>query len=256
MEGSEIFYDSWIDWNPKEYLRTYFSKLEDDEEATIQFLVKHLKEVGYVNRVLEFGSGPMVIHSLPLVPYTKEIHIADYLSSNLAEVEYWVKEKEGYFDQALFTSRILELEGKDIDTGSVKKRENDLRRIIKTLTCDASVFPAIEIGPELYPLIVSIFCVDSATDSKSKWEEFMSNIINHLAQDGHFIFSALRKATSYKVGNRKFPSANIDENTIMDFLTKQGFAKESIKIEVANVPFSEPMGYNSIILGHIEKVNH
>lgn len=39
---------------------------------------------------IDIGCGPTVHHAFPLAPFIREIHLADYLPANLAEVRLWL----------------------------------------------------------------------------------------------------------------------------------------------------------------------
>lgn len=120
-----ISYAPWDKWDPAKYLETYFHEIRQDEDETLQFLVKNLQDLkgkGQL-RVLEFGAGPTVVHALAAVPVASEIHLTDYLQENLFEIQKWAHSDPGIFNWDPFTRRILELEGGASDQAGRERSE-------------------------------------------------------------------------------------------------------------------------------------
>src|SRR3989338_5913815 len=158
-------YSSWDEWNPKAYLKTYFSDIEAEEEYTLSFLVLKLNYLDKRKKynILEFGCGPTIAQALPLVPYAEKIYLADYLMSNLDEIKSWLRKKPSAFDWSKYTKRILELEGREVNKKNIFQREYDLRKKInRLLLCNAGHFPTLKNSEiQKFPVIVSTFSLDS-----------------------------------------------------------------------------------------------
>ena len=245
-----VKYASWDLWEPKSYLKTYFSKLGPDSIKTAKFLTKELKkfEGKKLNRILEFGSGPTLFGAIPAAPYTEVIDVADYLESNLQEIRYCFDNKKMGFDWNDYIKLILNLEGAEINKASLKKRMALLKKSIRFFHCDASLSHPLGPNVKKYPLVISAFCADSATSSKEIWRIYMRNIIGMVSAGGTILISALRNCASYKVGNYDFPCAKIDENDLFSILSNNGYQKNNISIEICSVPECKSEGFTSMML--------
>lgn len=240
---------SFVDWNPLQYLSDYYSHVEQDEELTLAFLARQAPRI--LNRpvVLEFGIGPTVHHLLPIVPYVSEIHVADLLPANLRQVRLWQERKETAHDWTPFVVQVLKEEGVSNPTAAdIAARESLVRQsITRYLPCDAGL--ANPLGPEAtgsYDCLLSCYCADSATDDKAEWRHYTDNMMSLLKPGGLFITTALRDCDHYNVGDRRFPSARVNER---DFeLLFREHEVEHLTIEVAQTPEHAAIGYGSVLL--------
>ncbi len=237
------------EWDPHLYLKTFFTKAGPDTYKTLEFIQKELKEFkrNPVDKLLDFGSGPIVIVSLAATPYARQIHLADYLPANLMEIQKWIDDDISAFNWNPYIADILKNEGVETTLENINQRAKDLRTKALVFKCDAALENPLIDKEVSYPLILSIFCADSATSSKETWRQYMRNILSLIAPKGKILVAALRNCTFYHVGNRVFPSANINEIDFADFLIGEGFPTNDFKIEVCNVPECKNEGFDSMM---------
>lgn len=248
-------YSTWQDWDPRAYLRTYFGSLTKDEDETLKFLVKHLAKFPVqVGRILDFGAGPTVIHAIAAAPYAREVHIADYLESNLIEIRHWLKGGRDSFDWRPFVRRLIELEGLKPSRALVEKRIRDSKGKIRRLAlCDAAQVLPLFGGAGGYQVVISTYCADSATSSGEVWEAYMHNTLSLVSRSGMILLAALRRCKYYRLGRHLYPSANIDEKDIRRVLLEAGFDARSINIEVVRVPERRREGYTALVFAKAVK---
>ncbi|MEI7469790.1 MAG: guanitoxin biosynthesis pre-guanitoxin forming N-methyltransferase GntF [Chloroflexota bacterium] len=232
-------------WDAQQYLTDYYNNISQDELATLSFLCHEAKKIKNQPIALEFGSGPTIHHVLPIAPYVSELHMADYLSSNLNEIRKWKTKQREAHDWYKFTDYILSNDATYVahDQDQIAQREDLTRQKI-------THFYELGLGKKnKYDVVISCYCADSATESRSDWYRYMSNIIGLLKKSGGFLLiAALRNCHSYRVGNNYFPSANINENDINILFSKNHIAKHSSTIKIAYVPETKSYGYDSIVL--------
>lgn len=246
---------TWETWDPRQYLTDYYSEVQPDEVETIRFLVDTLIGIRPDQLVLEFGCGPTLHHVFPVVPYAEEIHMADYLTSNLDEISKWLLEKGDRHNWYEFIKYTLKCEGtQEPAHEEVMFRKRETRRKISALLqSDASQVDPLGIERRAkYPLVLSCYCADSATDDKRTWINYMRNIASLVAPGGMFITTALLEASHYQIGNKRFPSSSVGVID-MEQVLRLDFLPESITIEVKQVPEHEYQGYKGIILAHAIK---
>lgn len=239
------------DWNPAQYLADYYSRVEPDEQRTLKFLVQEFARIPGRPVALEFGIGPTLHHALPLSPHVREIHVADYLPSNLSEIRKWQAEDEAAHDWAPFTASVLRFEGIGMPTARDIRRREALtrRRITRLIVGDAaSSTPLGAASERKYGCVLSCYCADSATGDKATWRRYMTNIVSLLAPGGFFVTAALASCRHYRVGGKRFPCANVNEHDFATLFQQLRFDMSTAVIRVEPVPEHRDLGYGSIVL--------
>jgi len=247
----------WGKWDPNKYLATYFTSdsLGPDSYNAWNFLIEELRKIDQpIEKALDFGAGPTLFGSIPMAPHAKEIHIADYIQLNMDSIQEWVLSNPDSFDWSDCISEVLKIElGRSPDVKEILDRQLDVRsKITRLQTCNAGLESPLEV-PDQYPLIVSTYCVDSATDSKEEWAIYMKNLLSLLDESGTLLLTALRNCRAYKVQNRTFPSANIDEKDLANVLADNNFRKGQYSIEVSDALSCTQEGFNSLLFATIKK---
>ncbi|QDU02423.1 NNMT/PNMT/TEMT family protein [Gimesia chilikensis] len=240
-------------WNPRLYLDKYYStpKLSSDEQAIFQFLFKSLNsDKRLYRRAIEFGCGPTVHHALALAPHVAEIHLADYLPENLAEIRTWLEYGADAHNWDLWLQRILELEGRDDITHSeIRDRADELRRKVTALKLgDVQQNHPLGDGSR-YDLVASFFCCEAVTPSKAEWCRLMRNLCRLLEPGGTLVLAAARRCRAYSVVDSRFPTAYVEECDFLKLLEHEGFDLDRTVVRaVAIAPDWSDQGSQSICL--------
>src|SRR5579863_2048197 len=113
FSGSVLLGSFTRHWCPKDYLNEFYSstELDPDEVEAMKFQVDFCKKLRGYPVALEFGSGPTAHRAITIAPYVAEIHIADFLQENLAELQRWVFKKESQHNWDAYVSYVLHCEG-------------------------------------------------------------------------------------------------------------------------------------------------
>jgi hypothetical protein len=236
------------DWVPRDYLADYYRVVEPDERETIAFFVDAMKEAEPGKPVLFFGTGPTLHHVFLAAPRASEIHLADYLPTNLEEIERWRARDPAAHDWRAFVRYTLECEGvADPSEEDVARREELTRsKVTRLLEVDGRRPVPLD---EVYATVISAYCADSATDDRAMWETFMANITALVGPGGLFLTAALRRCSAYVVGGKRFPSANVDEHDMRHVLAA-GF---SPKVQVRELEGHAAQGYSSVVLARARR---
>jgi hypothetical protein len=243
------------DWVPRDYLRDYYSEVEPDELETIKFFAEAMRDAEPGRPILFFGVGPTLHHVFLAARTASEIHLADYLESNLDEIRRWIDRADDAHDWREFVRYTLRCEGvEDPGDDDVREREELTRaKITRLLRADARLTsPLLDSGTAPYGTVVSAYCADSATGDRSTWATLMENIASLVEPGGLFVSSALRQCRSYVVGDRRFPSANVDESDLRAVLEPE-FACLADSIQARCVSDHEAQGYSGIVLASVLK---
>jgi NNMT/PNMT/TEMT family len=236
------------DWVPRDYLADYYTVVEPDEQQTIAYFVDAIKEAEPGRPILFFGTGPTLHHVFLAAPNASEIHLADYLPANLEEIERWRARDPAAHDWSAFVRYTLECEGvPDPTDDDITCREELTRsKITRLLEVDARHPVPLD---QPYATVISAYCADSATDDRGTWQTLMANITALVGPDALFLTAALRRCRSYVVGDKHFPSANVDEHDMRHVLA----ASFSPRVEVRELEGHEAQGYSSIVLARARR---
>jgi len=247
----------WDEFEPKDYLATYYSEINSENAAILQFFTEAAKTVSQhiprKSRLLDFGSGPTIYALIAFSKYVSEIHICDYLEANLNEVRRWLGKDISAFDWSEFVKFVLTSENQldqldcgnsDISHDAVIKRETLIRDLAsQTFTCDA--YSARPIAQSYtYEVVISTSCTESITDDKTIWREILGNICSLVKPEGFLVLSTIEGAGSYAVGEKAFQAVCLDSEDITSALSANGF----ILLQINTIPASVPAyGYKGII---------
>jgi NNMT/PNMT/TEMT family len=156
------------DWVPRAYLADD-RVVEPDERETIAYFADAMKCAPNGEAVLVIGTGPTLHHVFFAAPKASELHLADYLPANLAEIERWRTRDPAAHDWRAFVRYTLECEGlRDPTDEDISRREELARsKITRLLQVDARRPIPLD---QRYATVISAYCADSATDDRATWE--------------------------------------------------------------------------------------
>ena len=243
------------DWRPHEYLTDYYGLVEPDEQATIAFFVDAIRDAEPDQPVLLFGVGPTLHHVFLAAEKVTEIHLAEYLPTNLREIERWLAGAADAHDWSPFVTYTLACEGVANPTADeIRDREDATRaKITVLLTGDARYADPLEgKGAAPYGTVISAYCADSATADTTTWETYMRHIAGLVEPGGLFITAALRRCSGYVVGGKVFPSVCVDEEDLRRVLQRD-FDWEDGVVEVCDLSAHRSHGYTSVVLARVRR---
>lgn len=234
------------DWDPSAYLREYYSRVEPDERETISFLVEAMQKAPRDRPVLVYGVGPTLHHVFLAAPLASELHLGEYLPRNRDEVAKWLAEEPGAHDWTPFVLETLRREGvAEPRPDEIADRERLTRaRVTRLFPVDARCPPH---APEMYPVVISAYCADSATNDRAEWVTLMHAILAHVEPGGLFATAALHRSRGYLVGGRFFPSADLRASDLRDVID-EAWGEGSAAVEVRRLTDQPEHGYSGILL--------
>jgi hypothetical protein len=206
--------------------------------------------------VLVFGAGPTLHHVFLLAKRASEIHLGDYLRSNLDEIERWVRCENGAHDWQAFVRHTLQCEGvaEPAQSDTLEREHLTRRKITRLMEVDVRQDRPLGQAQRQYATVVSAYCADSATAGFATWQVYMRRIMSLVRPGGTLLVAALRGTHSYFIDGKAFPSPCIDEEDMRDMLLED-FPEAELTVSVVRVSECAAHGYSSIILavGHCRR---
>jgi hypothetical protein len=226
-------YAEYTSWDPKDYLTEYYSGVMSDERFCLEFLIESLKHLAPVEVALDFGSGPIISHLLPLVEKAHEIHVAEYLENNRDELQQWLSDRPNAHNWQPFTREVLRLEGRmNLTDADVQLRENALRQQVTQLL-PGDVRDAYPLGTSrcgFYPLVTAHYCAEGVSLNRQDWQAYMRNIMSMVKPGGTLITSACGSGNFYRVADLTFPSTKLDPQDVLNCFWENGFVDIDLRV--------------------------
>jgi hypothetical protein len=243
--------DTFVPFDPRAYLREYYSHLGSENRALLHFL-----DAAYARiftemrtaRMLEFGGGPTVYQLISAAKYPVSIDFSEYLDANLQEVQLWLQDAHGQFSWDSFIRYVLEREGTDAHPGAVARRRHLIRsKIERLLYCDAKVSnPLGSAFGSPYDIVSVNFVLESITTDMDEWNVFVERVAPFVRPHGYLLMCAIMGASSYRVGQRYFPAVPISPEIMEIKLKQQHFS--IVLNQMIEAEHKDEQGYDSICM--------
>lgn len=238
--------DPYRAFDPRAYLRQYYTTpdVAGDERAVFHRLTDLVRRVGEFSTAIDVGCGPTLHHAFPLAPHAREVHLADYLPGNLAEVRRWLDGAPGAHDWNPYFRGVLRIEGTPEER--LAGRAAELRRKVTALKhCDLRRPDPLG-DRATYDLVTSFFTAECMTGERAEWEAALGRLLGLVGPGGTVFLAALRDSTRYAVLGHWFPTVPVTEADFPPLLARHGFRSETIVAEGVAVPDWADEGFDGI----------
>jgi hypothetical protein len=233
-----------------EYIDTYYRDRPptNDEQRVFEFLMRHIRTLPQQAVMLEVGCGPTVHHVLPFARSVDEIHVADYLAENLAEIDKWKRGTPDACGWNHYAELVLELQGRPFDSDDVGALEALAKtKVTRLLTCDLTQHHVLGLHAS-YPLVSAFYCTEEVGISLARWEEVIANLARIVAPRGRLFLSCLAHTDFYRVGGLNYPCARVTAHDIERVLPHLGFDMNATVVEASSVEDQSDEGVVGVVL--------
>jgi len=243
--------DTFEPFDPRTYLREYYSHLGNENRALLHFLDEAYARIFTkidAAKMLEFGGGPTIYQLISAARYAVSIDFSEYLDANLQEVQLWLRNAPEQFFWDSFIRYVLEREGTHPHPGAVAQRRQLIRsKIERLIHCDAkNPDPLGSHFRSPYDIVSVNFVLESITTEMAEWNAFVDRVAPLVRPQGYLLMCAIMGASSYRVGRLFFPAVPISPEIMETKLKQQHFSiilTHSIPAE-----HKDEQGYNGIFM--------
>ena len=199
-------------------------------------------------KVLEFGTGPVIIYEISASLYASEIVLSEYTEDNRKLLQMWLdRDPEAPDWRPFFECVVQELEGKTKE--EVTTRQEELRQVIKAvIPCDirkdTPIEPAYH-GP--YDVVFTCQCLECACASLEEFSGAVFKLAKLVKPGGKLVIVTMEGEGDtffYMVGDEKFFGISIREENVTALVQQAGFHDIIVKSQSRDTPgINDPPEY-------------
>ena len=230
-------------FDPWKYVKQDYSTVDAFHRHSLQLLHEFYETYGSPPaglKVLEFGTGPIIIYEISTSLYASEIVLSEYTEKNRKALQKWLDGDPDTPNWSPFFEYVVqELEGRSKE--EVALREKKLRQVVKAvIPCDIRKDTPVESayqGP--YDVVFTCQCLECACGSLEEFSGAVSKLAKLVKPGGKLVIVTVDGAGDtffYMVGDEKFFGISIREETMTTVLQKEGFHEITIKSQHRDSP--------------------
>ncbi|XP_001511609.1 nicotinamide N-methyltransferase [Ornithorhynchus anatinus] len=223
-------------FNPREYLERYYSFGSNGSAENI--ILTHLLQKLYKtfclgglkgDLLIDIGSGPTIYQLLSACEAFREIVATDYTAQNRQELQKWLSKEPGAFDWSPVVKYVCDLEG---DRSKWAEKEEKLRRAVsRILECDVTRSrPLGSVSLPQADCLLSTLCLDAACKDLPSYQAALKHIATLLKPGGYLVLVDALRSSYYMIGQQKFSSLSLDQETVEAAVKGAGFAIQQLEI--------------------------
>ena len=235
-------------FDPWDYLEDDYEEVDAFHRHSLKLLHEFYKSYGSPPaglKVLEFGTGPVIMYEISASLYASEIVLSAYTEDNREALQEWLdRDPEAQDWSPFFEGVVRELEGKSKE--EVAMREEKLRQVVKAIIpCDIHKNPPIEPahhGP--YDVVFTSQCLECACASLEELSQAVSKLAKLVKPGGKLVMVAMEGTGDtffYMVGDERFVAFSIREEALKTILKQNGFCDITVECQSRDSPgISDP----------------
>ena len=240
--------------SPEDYLHTRYNNIAAKERVQFQLDCLHDLFQQFSTRelrVLDYGCGPVIQHSISAAAYASEIVFCDISSSGREAIKKWLRKDPDAFNWSpQFDYVVKTLEGKE--EKEAREREELLRKktngvVFCDVLADNPMQPGFE-GP--YDVIIEVGCFQVACNKITEYKRAMQNAFKLLRPGGIFAERGVditmdEETVVYTVGGKELNVLSITSGDAVSVMEEVGFSNVNV-VTCPRDP-SNPASYNKAL---------
>ena len=216
-------------------------------------------------KVLDYGCGPVIQHSITAAAYASEIVLCDYAQPNRNAIRKWLRKDPAAFNWSPHFDYVVQvLEGKG--EPEAREREEQLKKVVKDVVyCDVLSETPIEKGFEgPYDVVLEMGCLQTACGSVSIFRESIKRLAGLLKPGGTIVsrspdISMDKESIKYYVGGREYSCLCITADFVASVISETGFNDVQVTTcqcdQSKRAPYNQKPGMNGYHFIHAKKLS-
>ena len=221
-------------FDAEDYLRIRYSDVTLKDRVQFQLGKLHDLFQTFSTRdrlkILDYGSGPVIQHSISAAAYASEIVFCDIASSNREAIKKWLRNDRDAFNWSPHFDYVVQtLEGKGEE--EAREREKLMRNVVKGVVyCDVLSENPMEPGFEgPYDVIIECGCLEAACVSVAEYKKAVQIASKLLKPGGTFVLwsadiSFDQETGVYNVGGKELSCLGTTHQFVADVLIEAGYS--------------------------------
>lgn len=252
MKSNKSNIRDFTHFSPNEYLNEYYHSVFSENDKLLHFLASVAEVVPQGSTLLEYGGGPTIYQIISFAPRVSTIHFTDYLPENIEAVQDWLNTEAHAHDWKPFVDVALQHEGiKEPTNLQIEERENLVRKQLHSFGhVDAFNIKNDNVKHQAYDVVSANFVAESIAFDDISWRAGLDSILSYVKPGGLLSMTAIRGATYWMTGNKKFPAYYVDAKSLNDELTLRGYEIQmltEIDAEITDVNHQNYEGYDGMV---------
>lgn len=176
-------------------------------------------------KVLEFGSGPVIIATISAATKASEIVLSDFTDRNRKSLRLWLDGNSAAFDWSKhFRYVVRELEEKD--ESEVEKRQEQVRKSVRAVAyCDLTQESPIEKEyNQMYDVVISSLVLECVANDYKEYNVLMSRLGRLVKPGGLLLIYGVENKLGFYMAGAKFRDVGIDSSIAISAMKDAGFS--------------------------------
>ena len=216
-------------FNSKEYLQTYYSRMELDlfREVLFKDFFQKYKSKWDVKsaRLLDFSGGAVILNYVSAAPHVAEIVHAAYTQDERREIELWKNNDEGAYDWIPYIKQVVqEIEGLEGDT-AWQERVKILRSKIKVVSCNNinETYPIDPVlGKDLFSIVCTSYTLEVTSKTLNDLKMAVKKLVKLLRLGGYLVILLDEDESFYLVGEKRIPVLPVSLDQLKEAVEEAG----------------------------------
>lgn len=235
MSGNTVFYtktDYQSKFDSAAFLKHYVYETPENTDR-LQHILRCYHNVfrSLPNglKVLEFGSGPVIMGAISAATKASEIVLCDFTDKNRQSLRLWLDGSSDAFDWSKhFRYVVRELEEKD--EGEVGKRQEQVREAVRAVvTCDLTEESMIEEEYNyMYDVVISSLVLESVANTHEEHSFLMRRLGGLVKPGGLILIYGVENRFGFYNAGVKFRDVGINSTIAMSSMRDAGFCDLTI----------------------------
>ena len=183
-------------------------------------------------KVLDYGTGPVLLSTISAATKASEIVLADYVGTNRTALCQWLNAEPESFDWSPHFSYVVKtLEGNgDL---LVSEREEQVRKLVKAVVpCDITKDPPIDQSyNQTYDVVISSLVMEAVSSSLDEYQLNISRLGKFVKPGGTILYYGVENRAGYYLlpNNQKFPNVFATAEHAVKAFERAGFVDISLE---------------------------